>query len=63
MGIWRNSVAVTSVAGVAKRVGFTSSVYDSAINPALVGAKSGQDVGLDNFPDPELGLGRPNFLV
>ncbi|KJR49090.1 hypothetical protein UF75_0605 [Desulfosporosinus sp. I2] len=63
MGIWGNPVAVTTVAGVAEWVGFTSSIYGSAIYPALVGAKSGQNVGLDNFPDPKFGLGRINFLI
>ena len=56
-------MAVTTVAGVAEWVGITSSVYGGAINPALVGAKSGQKVGLDNFPDPKFGLGRINFLI
>ncbi|GAB6152251.1 hypothetical protein JCM17380_10010 [Desulfosporosinus burensis] len=56
-------MVVTTVPGVAEWVGYTSSVYGNAINPALVGAKSGQEEGLDNFPDPEFGLGRINFLI
>ncbi|WP_207650036.1 hypothetical protein [Desulfosporosinus lacus] len=56
-------MAFTKVASVAQWVGSTASVNVSIINPSLVGTKSGKDMGLDNFPDPKLGLGRINFRI
>lgn len=51
------------MAGMAERVGSTASVDGNALNPSLVGSKSGQAVGLDHFPDPEFNMGRINFLI